>query len=197
MLLMEEILNKLKKISGVETDKALALEILGLKPDALVQRKKRGAIPYEAVVSYCLRNKISIDVLFDNKQIIVSSETDINEGTRVDIPNNLYKIQVVDSNESIIIPLQKHDKILTAHIEPDLKTCFIADISIDSFKEDGKYLIKFNGRYFAKKLVTSFRNTYEFSDLSSEENPSSFELSESELLDIEVIGQIIKTIKII
>jgi hypothetical protein len=58
-----EILDKLKNVMGVSTEAAVANE-LQITPQGLSDFKRRGRIPYERLVKYCLKNSISLDWLF-------------------------------------------------------------------------------------------------------------------------------------
>ena len=197
MISFQNLIIKLKKLSGLKTDKAVAIEILGLKADAFVQRKKRNAIPYENVINYCLVNKISLDSLFENNEIIIREIEDV-ETKRIETPTfSLSKISIIDSNEFVILPFNSNDRIVKAFVDNSNKSIFISNISINNFSEDGNYLIKYNDRIFVKKIMMNFNDTYKIMTIYSDESERDFttEVTEDELLKIEILGKVIEIFK--
>ncbi len=57
---INDILNRIKEISGLRTDTDVAKK-LGLKPNTLAERKARDSIPYEEILQFCLQNEIYLD----------------------------------------------------------------------------------------------------------------------------------------
>lgn len=58
-----EIADRLKGVFGVKSDAALA-KALGMKPTAFNNRKLGGSIPYAEIHAACMREGISLDLVF-------------------------------------------------------------------------------------------------------------------------------------
>ncbi len=59
-----QIIENIKKIKGLKSDTEVATAI-GMKIAALSAHKSRGSIPYEALFTFCKKEGISIDQLFN------------------------------------------------------------------------------------------------------------------------------------
>lgn len=53
-----------KKINKVSKDIEVA-SLLGIHKNTFAERKKRGSIPYEAIINFCREKEISIDLIFE------------------------------------------------------------------------------------------------------------------------------------
>lgn len=62
MLSIAEIIDQIKKLKKVSTDSEVA-GLLEMKPQTLATSKMRGSIPYEALISFCDKEKCSLDLL--------------------------------------------------------------------------------------------------------------------------------------
>ncbi len=62
MLNFSEILEKIKEIKGFKSDSDIALA-LNMSPQALFNYRKRGTIPAEQILTFCLNEDISSDWL--------------------------------------------------------------------------------------------------------------------------------------
>lgn len=60
------VIEKIKKIKGVHTDTAVA-KALDMSKENLFHYKKSGTIPHDALLSFCSREKISIDSLLSQE----------------------------------------------------------------------------------------------------------------------------------
>ena len=79
MNVMEEIVERMKDVISHDhpnrkiRDKHVALA-LSIRPDSLCVKKAKGLIPYEEVVMFCLRRKISVNwMLFGIGQMEMSN----------------------------------------------------------------------------------------------------------------------------
>ncbi len=60
------IIDRLKSYMHVKTDSAVA-KLLGLEPSNFCRDKKKGYIPYEKIINYCIKHKILINKIFEIK----------------------------------------------------------------------------------------------------------------------------------
>jgi len=65
-LLLGEILDRVRKISGATSDAAIA-RALGVTPQAIGNARRRGTIPFERLVAFAAEHGVSLDYLFLGK----------------------------------------------------------------------------------------------------------------------------------
>jgi len=67
-LSVTEIIRQIKEMKGLSTDSEVA-RTLGLKPQTLATAKMRGSIPYEALMSFCDKERCSLDLLLRGMEL--------------------------------------------------------------------------------------------------------------------------------
>jgi len=67
-LSVAEIIGRIKELKGLSTDSEVALA-LGLKPQTLATAKMRGSIPYDALISFCDKERLSLDLLLRGMEL--------------------------------------------------------------------------------------------------------------------------------
>lgn len=189
MIHIEEILNKLKELSGVSSDAQIA-RILHLKPDALFQRQKRNSIPHDNVIKYCLDNKISIDSLYSN----VNASKEIGDLSMSHSRFGIKNIKIYDSDEYISIPVNNFEnKKIVATIDTENRTIHLVDTETKDVQTDGLYFVAFNGKKVLKNFQTTFQNTVIVSDATGNQT-NNFEITIEQLSEIEIVGKSVQKI---
>ena len=178
----EDVIKKIKKINNIKSDKDFA-SIINLNPDALVQRKKRNSIPHENVIEYCLKNKISIDELYENNEVV--SNTTLNE---LNIDSSLGKIKIYGTNTYLHLNYPNVTGELESYIDTN-NIGFIFNPKIISIVEDGNYLLKNNDTLLIKRVRNSFRNSYLLKDINENSNDE-LEVTFEDFKRTKVIGKI-------
>jgi phage repressor protein C with HTH and peptisase S24 domain len=73
-----EIIRRIKELKGLSTDGEVA-RALGLKPQTLATAKMRGSMPYEALISFCDKERISLDLLLRGMELKAEEPVRIRE----------------------------------------------------------------------------------------------------------------------
>jgi len=217
------IIEKLKDIISSEHvnqkvfDKDVA-HALGISKDSLTHFKKRNAVPYEQLVYFCAKRKISINwILFDQLPKSLEEETekysrikyfrDINasagggafnyeedfEYLSLDkkILDNLYNSKSANINDIAAI------NVIGDSMEPTLfdKEVILFDMSLTEISKDGIFVLSSNSGLFVKRIAKKVDGTIEL--ISDNKNYSSELISLHEQSGIKLLGMVIGKVGII
>jgi len=86
-----EVMTKFKNLLQLKSDTKTA-EILGMSRATYSERKQRDSIPYENLINFCKKEKISIDLIFKNQENLTK-----NENYKTKLENSINKL---NENES-------------------------------------------------------------------------------------------------
>lgn len=185
-------MRRLKIVIGETSDRQVALAI-GIRADSLIQLRKRGSYPYAKVIEYCKKNKVSLDYILGNDEILVTKEVEDNLE-----PNNpllslkksssVFEMRTINLEQNIVLPM--FDKIVyknsyKAYI--DESTIYIIDTSVISINKNGIYLVKSNGIFYIKNVAIDFSGNFTF----REKGQVDIVLKADELEKIDVIGSVV------
>ena len=217
------IIDKIKDIISSEYvnqkvfDKDVA-HALGISKDSLTHFKKRNAVPYEQIVYFCAKRKISINwILFDQLPKSLEEETekysrikyfrDINasagggafnyeedfEYLSLDkkILDNLYNSKSANINDIAAI------NVIGDSMEPTLfdKEVILFDMSLTEISKDGIFVVSSNSGLFVKRIAKKVDGTIEL--ISDNKNYSSELISLDEQSGIKLLGMVIGKVGII
>lgn len=177
------IVQKIKNHENVKSDRQFAFAI-GMRPDSYANTKKRGNFPYEKVIDYCFRKKLSIDYIFGNTDF--KSIEKIDEVEILDDSSKYIELDCIDYNETIKIPKISNNtnyKSLKAFVDKDI---FIVDTSINELENNNSFLVKNNSNYFIKSVEIDFDGNYKL----KESDKDDIILSIDNLDKVEVVGRI-------
>ena len=218
-----EIIDKIKDIISSDHlnkrvfDKDVAAA-LGISKDSLTHFKKRNAVPYEQIVYFCAKRKISINwVLFDQLPKSLEEETEkyakikyftninasasggafnFEEGYEllaVDIMllNSLYKSNHTNSNNIAAI------NVIGDSMEPTLfdKEIILFDISLQELSKDGVFVISSTSGLFVKRIAKKVDGSIEL--ISDNKNYNSDIITIEEQNSISLLGTVIGKIGLI
>jgi len=194
MLDLNDVIKKIKKIENIKSDKDFA-DIINIKPDALVQRKNRNSIPHDNIIKYCLKNKISLDMIYENNDIKIDNSTQEDhkniEVTLSDSKFPLSRIQIIDKDDFLKLPISNPYKKLKAHIDYSSNNIFIIDTMVNKYEDEGLYLIKYQERTYVKNIVDTFSGTFQINSYSTKNIPvTSFEISTDKISEIIILGTV-------
>lgn len=74
-----EILDEIRRMKGLSSDTALG-EIFGVKQSTVSSWRARNSLPYEEMISFCIRENISLDSLLLHQKPIIVEKTVVGEG---------------------------------------------------------------------------------------------------------------------
>jgi transcriptional regulator with XRE-family HTH domain len=60
---VSDVLERIKVLKNIKKDADLA-KMLGVEPNTVTTWRKRGSLPYEKIIAFCEREKVSLDALF-------------------------------------------------------------------------------------------------------------------------------------
>ena len=112
VIMIKDIFFIIKQIMDTEnatTDKQVA-DILNVKPNALSNHKLRGSIPYEALITFCDKKKISIDWLLTGEGEMTRNEAEKGENSL----SILYKEGGDEEDPELARLLNGAKKVLTS-----------------------------------------------------------------------------------
>lgn len=188
----DESMRRLKIVIGETSDRQVALAI-GIRADSLIQLRKRGSYPYAKVIEYCKKNKVSLDYVLGNDEILVTKEVEDNLE-----PNNpllglkksscVFEMRTINLEQNIVLPI--FDMIVYKNSHKayiDESTIYIIDTSVGSINKNGIYLVKSNGIFYIKNVAIDFSGNFTF----REKGQVDIVLKADELEKIEVIGSVV------
>ena len=200
MLDLNDVIKKIKKIENIKSDKDFA-DIINIKPDALVQRKNRNSIPHDNIIKYCLKNKVSLDMIYENNNIKIDNTVQEDNNT-IEITLNeskfpISRIQIIDKDDFLKLPMHNPSKMLKAHIDYSSSNIFIIDTIVNKYEDEGLYLIKYQERTYVKNIVDTFSGTFQINSYSTKNMPvTSFEISTDKISEIIILGTVSKIISL-
>jgi len=136
MVVIKDIIKRLKQKTNIETNKALS-KSMGVNPNQVNVWLNKNSINYHVVIDYCDRNDISLDWLFLDKKyeidddIIVLVKTILNSYSKKELMNCLNKL-IKNNSDNIY-----DNEFLVDHVA----------VSLKRFKESGRSLFL---KYFSK-----------------------------------------------
>lgn len=187
-----ESMRRLKIVIGETSDRQVCLAI-GIGPDSLVQLRKRGSYPYANVIEYCIKNKISLDYILGNDEILVTKEVEDNLE-----PNNpllglkkgssVFEMRTINLEQNIVLPIFDMVVYKNSHkAYIDESTIYIIDTSVGSINKNGIYLVESNGIFYIKNVAIDFSGNFTF----REKKQVDIVLKADELDKIEIIGSVV------
>ncbi|AXQ97996.1 hypothetical protein D0N37_09680 [Pseudoalteromonas piscicida] len=137
---IDKVVERLSEKLGVTSDRALSTE-MGLSLGAVNQARKRGSLPYEAIIKLCQREDISLDWLFgtsSSKQREVKNQVAEPEHTYSTDDKELMKVELISINQFV-------EEVLDQVLDRQLPTArllevrkALAPILIDAVIEYGR-----------------------------------------------------------
>jgi hypothetical protein len=195
---VETLLDKIKTIENLKTDKEVAEKALEMRSDALVQRKNRNSVPHDHVIRYCMKNKISIDMIYDNSGVIVDNIHNPHKPDPVG-KDTLSAIKLFDASEHIKLPIDNKNGMLNAYIDNSRRLVFIIDRNFGGKIQDGLNLIRYEDRVYVKNVISTFSGTFKIRPYEAESrtvDSEVFEISKDDMDNVEFIGRVIKIVSI-
>ena len=191
---------------------------LGLSKESLTHFKKRNSIPYEQIVFFCAKKKISINwLLFDQEPKSLEEQTekyskikyfkDINasagggafnfeesyEMLAIDkeFLNNLYKSHQVNIDTIAAI------NVIGDSMEPTLlnQEVILFDTTLTNIEKDGIFVISSNSGLFVKRMAKRVDGSVEL--ISDNKNYNNETLSLDEQSYIRLLGKVIGKVGLI
>lgn len=124
MSYFDDILSRIKKMSGVKTDSQVA-KLLGLKPNTLAERKSRNSIPYEELFIFSNKNNLNSDWLLTGEGPKYRTERkEVKESATLNLDLISDVIEVVEAvfqREDLHLPPKKKAELITLLYEEILE----------------------------------------------------------------------------
>jgi SOS-response transcriptional repressor LexA len=203
----EKIIDKIKEIIAIEENKEKVYnkdvaKALGISPENLSVLKKRNKIPYEEIIYFCAKRKISINwLLFDQNEEEIIKNTDRFSILRyfkdINASAGGGAINFDENYEFLYIDKKLIDKNLDAiHVTGDSMEPTIKDGSIifidrndKNIRNGGIFVISTNAGVFVKRI--NLKSNGEIEIIS--DNPI-YPTERVNPEEIEIIGKVVKTI---
>ncbi len=109
-----EIIEAIKRMKGLGTDSEVALA-LGLKPQTLATSKMRGSVPFDALISFCEREKCSLDLLLRGMELKAEPPVRLNEMGGKDLEPDYLMIPLVEAEVAAGISGRPPDDSIKDH----------------------------------------------------------------------------------
>jgi transcriptional regulator with XRE-family HTH domain len=102
---LDDVINRLKQTFNTNKDKEIA-DLLGVTNQAFANWKNRNKIPYEEIISLCLRENIDL-------KYIINGEIDEGKIKKLNFREENHKIieQINDENQEIIYHILQSEKL--------------------------------------------------------------------------------------
>lgn len=102
---LDSVIDRIKKTFNVNKDKEIA-DILGVTNQAFANWRNRNKIPFEEIISLCLRENIDL-------KYILNGEIDEGKIKKIDFREENHKIieQINDENQEIIYHILKAESL--------------------------------------------------------------------------------------
>lgn len=101
-----EVIDNIKKIKKVDTDKKVA-EVLGMTDKALSQHKNRSSVPYEIILKFCEKEGVSLDQLLASEGNKGKRKEKIRDRCVAEIIRKLQLIKEEDDVVSVLGHIKK------------------------------------------------------------------------------------------
>lgn len=205
---LKVVLSKKTKKSGKVFDKDVATA-LGIPQATFATMKSRNSVPYEEILSFCAKYKISINWLFfDQATEMLLEET--NKFIQVRYYSNIqasagggsfnfeddYVVLDIDKNiMDTVCPSNKNYEAINIHgdsMEPTLKDGSIAfiDRSVTDISKDGIFIAATTAGLFVKRIRKRMDGNIELISDNQAYSPEILTPNE-----IEIVGKVVGTIE--
>lgn len=219
---INKILEKVKDVISREIGEKTVLEkdvakILGMTPNALAQFKHRKTVPYEQIMYFCAKRRLSINwILFE--QIPDSLVDDSMEYLKVKYFKNINSsagggaLNVCEKYKELSIRrslldccyknnTQKTNELGALHVigdsmEPTLHSedMVLFEMRVDKVKKGCIYIVRVGGGLFIKRIQESKHNKMTLLSDNSTYNPILIE--KYKLEEVEILGRVLGKIEI-
>ena len=220
---IEAVIEKIKDVISSELpnkkvfDKDVAA-VLGLSKESLSHLKKRGVIPYEQIVIFCAKRKISINwMLFDQFPQLLEEETEkyakikyfsnINASAGGGAFNFEENYEMLGIDKVFLDSLYKTKQPNPSHVaalnvtgdsmEPTLhdREIILFDTAACDISKGGVFVVFTNAGLFVKRIALMIDGSIEL--ISDNKNYNSERISSEELLELHLVGRVIGKVSLI
>ncbi len=187
------VMKKLKEIFEIKFDKELA-SLLNLSTVVFSDRAKRGSLPYEHILSLCLKNKIDLNILFFSGLLNFKNqngETILKyEGGLAAYGNDSKKTNFIVDPSFINTYGYKAVNYDLTNMSPIIneKDIIVIDEEKRDIKDNCCFLIRWQG---GLKVIRLFQTSSKGTSLGKNDNKKFPDILFDETLDI--VGQVIVT----
>lgn len=219
---INKVIEKLKDVISRELGEKTVLEkdvakILGMTPNALAQFKHRNTLPYEQIMYFCAKRKLSINwIMFE--QIPDSLVDDSMEYLKVKYFKNINssagggalnfneKYKIINIHRKLLDSCYKNNTqkinnlgalhVIGDSMEPTLESDDIVlfDMKVDKVKEGCIYIIRVSSGLFIKRIKTY--NSHKIILTSDNTTYNSIIVEKFCVDDVEILGSVLGKIQI-